>query len=397
MDSAVRKMHKTYDVAVVGGGPAGATAALKLATAGATVILLEKEHIPRYKTCGGGVVYRARSLIGVDISNAVERELYVARMGLLSGDAHFEARRSKPLISMTMRATLDHVLMLAAERAGASLQLHTEVRSLFFSRDGVNVQTANGAVTATFIIGADGANSTVAKCAGWKESRVLIPAIEAELYLPDQQFAALSGKARFDFDIPRRGYAWVFPKRDHLSLGVLSVTGRNVRLKAALAQYCDVIGVKRVLKEERHGFVIPVAPRRDGFARNRVLLVGDAAGFADPVTAEGISYAVQSGQLAADALMKAKFDVKRVSECYETMVREAIAPELKAARLLAKVLYGSSSLRTWAFGRYGSTLTEAVADIFMGERTYHGAISSPSNYLKLICHRNRSAETLSER
>lgn len=96
MDSAVRKMHKTYDVAVVGGGPAGATAALKLAKAGATVILLEKENIPRYKTCGGGIVYRARSLIGVDISNAVERELYVARIGSLSINAHFEARRSKP-------------------------------------------------------------------------------------------------------------------------------------------------------------------------------------------------------------------------------------------------------------------------------------------------------------
>lgn len=390
-------MQKIYDVAIVGGGPAGASAALKLAKAGASVILLEKENIPRYKTCGGGVVHRARNLIEVDISNAVERELHGASVGLLSINAHFETRRSKPLISMTMRATLDHVLMLAAERAGAALQPHTEVRSLFFSRDSVNIQTASGVVTARFVIGADGANSTVAKCAGWKESRVLIPAIEAETYLPDPQFVALSGKARFDFDIPRHGYAWVFPKRDHLSLGVLSVTGRGDHLKAALARYCDAIGIKRVLKEERHGFVIPVAPRRDGFARDRVLLVGDAAGFADPVAAEGISHAVQSGQLAADALMKAKFDVRQVSECYETMVREAIAPELKAARLLAKVLYGSPRLRTWAFGRYGSEFTEAVADIFMGERTYHGAISNPSNYLKLLSHRTRSAEALSDR
>jgi geranylgeranyl reductase family protein len=390
-------MQKIYDVAIVGGGPAGATAALKLAKAGAAVILLEKENIPRYKTCGGGVVYRARSLIEVDISNAVERELHVARVGLLSIGAHFETRRSRPLISMTMRATLDHVLMLAAERAGAALQPQTEVRSLSFSRDSVNVQTANGAVTAKFIIGADGADSTVAKCAGWKESRMLIPAIEAEMYLPDPQFAALSGKARFDFDIPRRGYAWVFPKRDHLSLGVLSVTGRNAQLKTAFTQYCDVIGIKRVLMQERHGFVIPVAPRRDGFARNRLLLVGDAAGFADPVTAEGISYAVQSGQLAADALMKAKFDVRHASMCYETMVRKAIAPELKAARLLAKVLYGSPSLRRWVFRRYGNALTETVADIFMGERTYHGAISNPSNYLRLLSHRNRSVETLPKR
>lgn len=388
-------MRNTYDVAVVGGGPAGATAALTLAKAGATVLLLEKENIPRYKTCGGGLVYRARNLIGVDISNAVERELYVASMGLLSINAHFEVRRSRPLISMTMRATLDHALMLAAGRAGAALQSHTEVRSLLFSRDGVNLQTTNGSLTARFIIGADGVNSTIAKCAGWKESRLLIPAIEAELYLPDPQFAALSGKARFDFDVPQLGYAWVFPKSDHVSLGVLSVTRRNVQLRAALARYCDAIGIKRVLKEARHGFVIPVAPRRDGFARNRVLLVGDAAGFADPVTAEGISYAVQSGQLAADALINAKFDVRCVSQCYETMVRATIAPELKAARLLAKVLYSSPSLRTWAFRRYGNTLTEAVADIFMGERTYHGAISNPSNYLRLLSHRNRSAATLS--
>jgi geranylgeranyl reductase family protein len=371
------------DVAVVGAGPAGASAALKLAQAGATVVLMEKESLPRYKVCGGGIVHRARALLKVDMTGVVEREFYEAAMTLLDSSLSFTPRRDRPLISMTMRAQFDHLLVSAAEQAGARVMPGTRVRSLSLRNNHVDLETTAGPVAAKFVIAADGVHSTLARQAGWQESRLLIPAIESELYISDREMDCHAGTARFDFDIPPHGYAWLFPKRDHLSVGVLSVRRGHVDLKAAFSRYLSALGINDVEREERHGFFIPVRPRRDGFARNRVILAGDAAGFADPVTGEGISFAIRSGQLAADALIQEAFEWPRSGTTYETLIKRHITPELSAAGLLAKLLYASPGVRTFAFRRYGSKLTEAVADIFMGDRTYQEAISNPMNYVRL--------------
>ncbi len=373
-----------YDVAIVGAGPAGCAAALKLEEAGLNVVILEKKKLPRYKICGGGVVQRARKLLSVDISGVVEREFYSATMNLLLSKLSFEARSGKPLISMTTRSSLDHLLTSAAQKAGVEVREETEVRSLSFDNNHVVLQTTSGAVWAKFSIAADGVNSVVAKSAGWKESRLLAPAIELELYLPDKEMAFYADSARFDFDITPQGYAWLFPKSDHLSTGILSVKRGKAALKSLIFKYLKTIGIGEVRKKEYHGSMIPLTPRQDGFARDRVILVGDSAGFVDPVTAEGISFAIKSGQLAARALIASDFDAHRTITIYEKALRQAILPELAAARILAKVLYGPLRLRTWAFRRYGKKLADAVTDVVLGERTYHGELLNPKNYLKLF-------------
>jgi flavin-dependent dehydrogenase len=246
------------------------------------------------------------------------------------------------------------------------------------------VETSAGCVAAKFIIAADGVHSVLARQAGWRESRLLIPALESEIYVSDREMDYYTRTPRLDFDIPPYGYAWLFPKRDHLSVGVLSVKRGHVELKRVLAQYLNVLGIKEVKREELHGFLIPVKPRHDGFVRNRVILVGDAAGFADPVTAEGISFAIKSGQFAADALIQERFEWPWSGTTYEALIERHITPELSAASLLAKLVYDSPRVRTFAFRRYVGKLTEAVADIFMGERTYHGTISTPMTYANLL-------------
>src|SRR5262249_48296121 len=120
-------------------------------------------------------------------------------------------------------------------------------------------------------------------------------------------------------------------------------------------------------KCDRHGYLIPVAPRREKLARGRVLLVGDAAGLVDPITAEGISHALLSGELAARALADEKLDVSRVAERYQSLLNASILRELKAARFLANFLYHYPRLRDWVFRRKGKRLTEFVADVVMGE------------------------------
>ena len=134
---------------------------------------------------------------------------------------------------------------------------------------------------------------------------------------------------------------------------------------------------------EKHGWLIPLAPRRGPMARGRVLLAGDAAGLVDPVTAEGISHAIQSGQLAATALIESGFDVAKAGSLYQSMT-QPILDELRAGRFLAKLLYHHPRLRSAAFRLNGQRLCEFVADVASGGRCYRDAVKRPSSYFKLF-------------
>jgi flavin-dependent dehydrogenase len=118
--------------------------------------------------------------------------------------------------------------------------------------------------------------------------------------------------------------------------------------------------------------------------RDRVLLVGDAAGLVDPVTAEGISHALMSGQFAATALAEGRLNPPRVAEIYQSLLEKNILSELRAARFFARLLYDYPRLRNWAFRRRGQALSDFVGGIVMGERSYAAALKSPVNYLKIL-------------
>ena len=112
--------------------------------------------------------------------------------------------------------------------------------------------------------------------------------------------------------------------------------------------------------------------------------MGDAAGFADPVTAEGITFAIRSGKIAARALVGGNLREDAVSRAYEDEIATEILPELRAARLSATILYDHPVLRTILFSLYGRRFSEAVIDILTGDGTYRGAVAEPANYFKLL-------------
>jgi flavin-dependent dehydrogenase len=211
-----------------------------------------------------------------------------------------------------------------------------------------------------------------------------IPALEWEIRVPEELQERFSQAARFDIGWTPEGYAWVFPKREHLSVGILSMRRGAAQLKRQLTAYLADVGVDEIHEAERHGFVIPVRPRQGGLVKGRVLLVGDTAGLADPVTAEGISHALLSGRLAAEAIIEGRSDPWLVQQLYEERVERQILSELRAARKLAWALYRVPRWRSWFMKRFGDDFAEAMAAVISGERTYRDIVMRPRTYWTVL-------------
>lgn len=377
-------MNTAYDVIVVGSGPAGSCAAWRLAKAGVSVAVIEKAALPRYKTCGGGIVGRAMQALPMEVRQVAEQDCHTAQLNLLDAGLSFTTHRPTPIVSMTMRSQFDCAILSAAQAAGAAVHERCAVENISFHGDFVTLATSAGSIRAKFVVAADGALSTVARKMGLADGRLLIPALEYEVTIPPSQLDTFHGMARFDFGLLTHGYAWTFPKRQHLSIGVLSMAQRGSDLTQAMARYLDLLGCGSVTQIERHGFVIPIRPRRGPFAEKRILLVGDAAGFADPVTGEGISFAIRSGLMAAHALIDGQLDEESVRSAYPRSLAETILPELQSGRFLARLLYHFPRTRSWAFSRHGQRLSEAVTDVMAGKRQYRDLAFKPRALLRLL-------------
>lgn len=377
-------MSTISDVIVVGSGPAGACAAWRLAQAGLAVAVIEKAMLPRYKTCGGGLVGRTMQALPLDMRHVIEHECQTAQLNILPGGLSFTTHRPTPIVSMTMRDRFDYALLAAAQAAGATVHQQCAVENVSFHGDVVMLATNRGTMTAKFVIAADGALSTVARKIGMTDGRILIPAVEYEVTVSHSWLDRFQNTARFDFGVPPHGYAWAFPKRQHLSIGVLSAMRRDVDLKSSIVRYLEMLGCPSAAQIERHGFVIPIRPRRGPFVYKRVLVVGDAAGFADPVTGEGISFAVRTGLMAAQALIEAHLKEESVRQIYTHALTETILPELQTGRWLAQLLYHFPRIRSWAFAQHGQRLCEAVTDVMTGTRTYRELAFNVRSILTLL-------------
>jgi geranylgeranyl reductase family protein len=366
----VMESREIYDAVVVGAGPAGSMAAFHLAQGGAKVALVEKASMPRYKTCGGGIVSRAVKLLPYTISDVIDRECREAELNLADAGMHFSVKRDYALVSMAMRENLDHLMFQSAGRAGARLVDRCRVTAINTQDGHVDVTADKEVFRARFVIGADGAQSIVARTSGWRNHLRLAPLVEWEVTVEDDIFRRFSNTAHFEFGPVPAGYAWIFPKKKHLSVGLGGYTTGKIDLKNRLSKFLDTHGLSSSEKIERHGYFIPVSPREDGFARGRALLAGDAAGFVDPVTGEGITYALLSGKSAAIALLEGDFSPDRVGRIYLEQLKTGVLNELRWGRLLGALLYKSSTVRTLLFRQYGDQLTRAFADIISGTTSY---------------------------
>ena len=375
---------RTVDVAVVGAGPAGATAALVLARAGVVTVLLDRATLPRDKTCGGGLVARALAALPPGVDIPVERRLGRVESRFVGAGLSVTVERETPLVHMTRRASLDLALAEAARDAGAVLETSCGFERADGTPDHGRLETSRGTLRARLVVAADGATGPTARAAGWIEPLASVPALDAEVAVPPDLLARFADRARFDLGTPPGGYAWIFPKADHLSVGVGVFTRSAVRrrLRDELSRYLHAVGLGEATVRSVRGAPIPVRPRRD-VARGRTLLVGDAAGLADPLTGEGISLAILSGRLAAEWIVAGGLDTRAVAHGYVAALRRSVLSELRIAQGLAWVLYRRPGLVLRLVPRLGQLAGDALAEVVTGRRTYRSLVGSGHAWWRL--------------
>ncbi len=287
-----------YDVIVAGAGPGGAAAAFFLGEAGRRVLVLEKETLPRYKACGGAI---STSLLGefpFAFDPVIEAPVKAVAYACRGETVTFDLPRCP--IRMVMRADFDHFLL---RHAKAEIRQGEAVVSVAENADQVTVRTSKGmSYAGSFLVGADGPNSVVAHALGLRRNKTLLGAIEVEAPVPPDVYQAFKDTSVFIFGEIGMGYLWVFPKAEHLSVGIGALYPRPGELQSTLAR---VMGAYRIPVADlpMHGHPVPIYTRREKLSTARALLVGDAAGLVDPMSGEGIRYAVKSGRMAAGAIL----------------------------------------------------------------------------------------------
>ena len=194
-----------------------------LAKAGLKVALFEKEKLPRYKTCGGGLIHKSINMLPFSLNGIVEKEFFEVAVCDHKIKRSFVVKRDVPIISTVMRENFDYNIIKTAEKQGVEIFSNTKVVDIIDKTSEVLVITDSASYTAKYLIGADGANGITAKTISENRNYRRIPALECEIYLNDILLDKFSRFARFDFGIIHFGYGWVFPKNDHLSVGVLSM------------------------------------------------------------------------------------------------------------------------------------------------------------------------------
>ncbi|MEF8889650.1 MAG: geranylgeranyl reductase family protein [Desulfohalobiaceae bacterium] len=313
---------------IVGGGPGGASAAYFLETWGCRTLVLERERIPRYKTCAGGVPGSALELFPFSFSGVIEQTM--ERGTFLCGDRGVTQPMPEGALHMVQRSDFDAFLL---QSSGAEVLEGEKAVGVEQESDRVRVATQSGKhLTARYLVGSDGPQSVVARKAGMRMSEGTGLGLEVEVDPGPELLEAFRGRFQVGLGIVGNGYYWVFPKSGHLSVGIGSMGQDRGPLLPLLKRSMAGQGID-VNGHPRRAHPLPVyrsdAQRQSG----RILLVGDAAGLVDPLTGEGIRHAMVSGKLAAQALAREKPDA------YSRWIQQGIGKDLWWASVFARMFY----------------------------------------------------------
>ena len=324
-----------YDLIVAGAGPAGSTAARAAALQGLDTLILEKETFPRYKPCGGALSSKAASLLDFPLPGDIcERTITGARVHFQ--DRVLEKHKGYNLTTLIDRCHFDYHLLQKAEEAGADIS--TQKVMDFQEKDGhVCVKTNAGIYQCKFLVIASGCQDRLKnriRGPDRKESTgiCLVADIEEESEKIEER---LAGTLDIHFGVAEGGYGWIFPHRGYYSVGIGGLSSRLRHPRRAMLQFLTKNGFSE--RQKLHGHLIPQGGNKTRAALGRVLLAGDAAGFVDAFTGEGICYALASGKIAGRVI--GEVPAHEVARAYQERCKKDFGEELRYALFFSKMMH----------------------------------------------------------
>ena len=357
------------DVAIVGAGPAGSVCAYRLAEAGASVLMLDRARFPRDKPCGGGLTGRALRELPINVDAVVEARVDEFEFRLNYGPTYRRTSR-EPLVAMTQRSLLDAHLVEAAVEAGAEFRDGIKVEAIEQKPDGSFVLDASDErIRARVVIGADGANGKSPEQLGLAGERTLGVALEGNVGFASVDETRYRDRAVLELATLPGGYGWVFPKSDHVNLGVGGWASTGPHLRTHLERLCHEHGTTLDALESVRGHRLPLRRKGAPLARGHAALVGDAAGLVDPVSGDGMFECFVSARMCCAAVLDL------LAGKAHSLVPYADALEARLGRLSA-----ASWAAKHAFDRFPRTAFMLTRPRFVWpivEQLIHGEIEHP--------------------
>lgn len=355
----------------MGAGPAGSSAAHAAASAGARTLVLDASDFPRYKTCGGGLIGVSSRLLADVPRLPVRAEITEVAFSKHGGRPVVRCS-AEPSMRMVHRSELDDALLKRATGAGATFVPGARLAELTPNGDEVELRTTAGDFRARAVVGADGSASRSAQHVG-VEYAVTDLGLEVELEAGE---LADSWRHRVHLDWGRLpgSYAWVFPKGDVLTAGVIAERGRPRETRDYLRSFLEGLGLDNLPVVRDSGHLTRCRSVSSPLAKGRVLVAGDAAGLLEPWTREGISFALRSGRLAG--AHAATFDTSG----YGAAVLAELGDEMRAG----------AAARA-AFERHPGAFHLALSRSSVGWRSFQRIMSGETTLAR--AHRHHSVAT----
>jgi geranylgeranyl reductase family protein len=333
---------RDYDVVIVGAGPAGSTAAYHCTKLGLDTLFIDKSQFPRYKECGGALSERAMSYLDFPVNDElIERDVYGARVRF--GNEVIEILKPSRLGALVTRSKFDYFLVKQAIQAGAKFLENEKATDLQISHEYVDITTSNVNIRAKLVIGADGSQGITSHYIHDTIKRNeyaigLVTEIPADNMDIDKY---IFNSIEIHFGIVDLGYGWVFPHEGYFNIGIGAFASKLDNPRKTLIHFLRERGFNGRYRYHAHKIPIGGVPRKK--VADRIILVGDAAGFVDSFHGEGIAYAILSGKIAAnvchDALQYHNGWRKEFLKIYNEECYKQFDYNLKDSLIFTKFMY----------------------------------------------------------